>query len=80
MALKTLKVRDIRQLLSGLPDDQDVLLVDADGFAAEIQEIEPLTVTDTATGKQVLTIEFMLGQRLFGFEPTLGVEIDSDEE
>jgi hypothetical protein len=81
MALKTLKVRDIRKLLDGLPDEQDVLLIDADGCAAEIREIDPLTVKDTATGEQVLTIEFTTDpDRWFGFaSPPDGVKLDMPE-
>lgn len=85
MALKTLKVADIRKLLDGLPDDQDVLLIDPDGCAVEIVEIDPLTVKDAATGKEVLTIEFNTNaDRYFGFtgqgERLLMPEIDSSEE
>lgn len=79
MALKTLKVRDIRKLLDGLPDDQDVLLIDADGTAAEIESIDPETVKDDATGAQVLTIEFNTNRdRWFGFDSKTG-NIDSND-
>ncbi len=85
MALKTLKVADIRKLLDGLPDDQDVLFIDPDGTAVEIVDIDPETVKDKATGKDVLTIEFTTNpDRFFGFATSSGVfdqyEIDSDEE
>lgn len=74
MALNTLKVGDLRRLLSGLPDDQEVLLIDDSGVAVEI-DVDPLTVVDVATGKQVLTLEFICdpsasddGDRFFGFD------------
>lgn len=57
--LDTVTVSQIRRLLDGLPDDQKVLLIDDSGFAVEIADIEPLTVTDVATNEQVLTIEFV---------------------
>ena len=80
MALKTLKVADIRKLLEGLPDDQDVLFVGDDGTAAEIRSIDPLTVTDLATGEKVLTIEFITDpDRWFGFGGVNQDEIDSKE-
>ena len=69
MALNTLKVGVLRKLLAGLPDDQDMLIIDDDGCAVEITDIDPMTVVDEATGQQVLTIEFIAEGRYFGFAP-----------
>lgn len=79
MALKTLTVAQIRRLLDGLPDDQEAILIDSDGTAAEITGIDLQTVRDVATGREVLTIEFDTNRdRWFGFDPATG-EIDSSE-
>lgn len=76
--LKTVTVDDIRRLLAGLPGDQKVLLVGPDGTAAEIADIDPLTVTDTATGEEVLTLEFNTNHdRWFGFGGDDGDEIST---
>lgn len=80
MALATLTVGHIRRLLDGLPDDQDVLLIDRDGVAVEITDIDPLTVTDLATNKQVLTLEFSTNEdSCFGFDEGM-TTIDSESD
>ena len=79
MAIKTHTIAQIRRLLDGLPDDQDAILIDSDGTAAEINGIDLQTVRDVATGREVLTIEFDTNRdRWFGFDPATG-EIDSSE-
>ncbi len=82
MALKTLTVGQIRKLFDGLPDEQEVLFVESnDGMAYEITDVEPLTVMDTATGKQVLTIEFGVDpDRWFGFDEDENIDSNDADD
>lgn len=78
MALKTLTVADFRRLLDGLPGEQAVLLIDSTGVGVPILEIDPMTVTDLATGLQVLTLDFTTDDEMFvGFEGDKSEFIDS---
>lgn len=85
MALKTLTVGDLQRVLAGLDPSQPLLLLNEEnGLAAAVDEIHPVTLTDKATGHQVLLLEFELGLGEFGFEPDAkGAPtnaIDSSEE
>ena len=75
--MRTTTVGQLRRLLDGIPDDQPLLLIDPDGFAAEIDEIDPLTATDQR-GTRILTLEFTPGE-VFGFDPEDGTRIDTGE-
>jgi hypothetical protein len=76
-----LTVAGLRRLVTGLPDDQEVMLIDKDGMAVRIEDIDPVTVQDTGTGKNVLTLEFVEGEEFFGFgQNAFGWTIDTTED
>ncbi len=85
MALNSVTVSELRRILDGLPGDQKVLVLDADGLAQEVSEVLPETIRDKGTGESVLLLEFAAGDT-FGFEPDPAnpgehlPEIDSEEE
>lgn len=41
-----LTVGQLKRVLNGLPDEQPLMVLDEDGFAAEIAEVHPQTITD----------------------------------
>lgn len=81
MPLNTKTIGDFRRLFDGLPDDQQVMMIDpATGVALPILDFDPLTVTDRATGKQVLTLDFETDDdNYFGFDGDKSEFIDSND-
>lgn len=77
-AIKTLTVGDLRRLLDRLPDDQGLLICDQNGFPCPVTDIDPLTVTDEASGEELLALEFTIDEeRGFGLSGSNCDRIDS---
>ncbi len=75
-------VGQLKRILKGLPDDQTLLILDQDGFAATIAEIHPQTITDVnpkGLGTALL-LEFEKTGEWFGFDPETETSINTGEE
>ena len=77
-----LTVGQLKRVLNGLPDEQSLMVLDEDGFAAEIAEVHPQTITD-ANPKglgTVLLLEFEKTGAWFGFDPETKTQIDTSDD
>ena len=77
-----LTVGQLKRVLNSLPDEQALMVLDEDGFAAAIAEVHPQTITDTNPKGlgTVLLLEFEKTGDWFGFDQETETQIDTSDD